>query len=244
MKKLMNRFRAPRGSRPGFGSGIRLLQVPGVFLCLLVFQGCSIKHDPEFAPVKPVVYNMGPKQSSGAIFQAGNDMRLFEDQIARNIGDVLTIQLVENTSVVQNNDMNIKKDNEIRVDAPTVFGQLNPTLMGYTLEQQIKLNRKLNAKSQGQQNNNLNGTVSVTVVDVQPNGNLVVRGEKRLGMTGGNEYVKIAGIVRPVDISAANMVLSTKVADATIVYSADGQMADATRQGWLSRFFYSPWFPF
>jgi len=210
---------------------------------MLLVQGCAIKRDPKFAPVAPQEIVL-PSQNNGAIFHAGNNLHLFEDQIARNIGDVLTVTLVESTSVAQNANMNIKKDNEITVDAPTIYGQVNPKFLGYSLEQNIKLNRKLTGTSQGNQNNNLNGTVSVTVVEVLANGNLVIRGEKRLGMTGGNEYVKISGIVRPIDIDASNSVPSTKVADATIIYSADGQMADATKQGWLSRFFYSPWFPF
>jgi len=71
----------------------------------------------------------------------------------------------------------------------------------------------------------------------------VVRGEKRLNLNQGNEYIKISGIVRPVDISVANTVPSTKVADATIVYTADGASADANKVGWLARFFISAAFP-
>ena len=215
----------------------------GLLLLLLLQSGCVLKHDPAFAPTRP---NTGvlPVPNNGAIYQAGSDIRLFEDQVARRVGDVLTIVLIENTSVVQNNNMDLKKDNQITADAPTVLGQLDPKILGLSLEQNIQLKRKMNTKNKGKQDNNLNGTVSVTVTEVLPNGNLVVRGEKRLGMTGGNEYVKIAGIVRPIDIDVANTVPSTKVADATIVYSAEGQMADASKQGWLSRFFYSPWFPF
>ena len=83
----------------------------------------------------------------------------------------------------------------------------------------------------------------MTVADVLPNGNLVIRGEKRLNLNQGNEYVKISGIVRPTDVTASNTVPSTKVADATIVYSADGANADANKVGWLSRFFLSAVFP-
>lgn len=213
-------------------------------ICLLLLQaGCALKHDPKFAPTRPHSTAL-PVPNTGAIYQTGNEIRLFEDQIARRVGDVLTITLVENTSVVQNNDMDLKKDSQITADAPTVFGQLDPKVLGLSLEQNIQFNRTMSGKNKGKQDNNLNGTVSVTVTDVLANGNLLVRGEKRLGMTGGNEYVKISGIVRRIDIDVANTVPSTKVADATIEYSADGQMADASKQGWLARFFYSPWFPF
>ncbi len=202
-----------------------------------------LKHDPQFAPTRPHATFL-PAPNTGSIYQAGNEIRLFEDQIARRVGDVLTVLLIENTSVVQINDMNLIKNGQIAADAPTVFGQFDPKILGLSLEQNIQFNRQLNARNNGRQDTNLNGTVSVTVTQVLPNGNLLVRGEKRLGMTGGNEYVKISGIVRPIDIDVANTVPSTKVADATIEYSADGQMADASKQGWLARFFYSPWFPF
>ena len=76
-----------------------------------------------------------------------------------------------------------------------------------------------------------------------PNGNLLVRGEKRLNLNQGNEYIKISGMVRPVDIGTDNSVLSTKIADATIVYSGDGANADSNKVGWLGRFFMSAAFP-
>jgi flagellar L-ring protein precursor FlgH len=82
------------------------------------------------------------------------------------------------------------------------------------------------------------------VADVLPNGYLYVRGEKRLNFNQGNEYVKIAGIVRPADIALDNSVPSTKVADATIIYNGDGAGADANKLGWLARFFMSAVFPF
>lgn len=204
----------------------------------LLFGGCVLKHDPQFAPVRPVVHRP-PIQDNGAIYQAGTEVRLFEDQIARRVGDVLTVVLVENTAVIQNDNLNQRKDDETSVDPPTLFGYP----ISY-LEQDIAFKRKFTSTNNGKQNNNLHGTVSVTVIEVLSNGNLVVRGEKRLALTGGNEYVKLSGIVRPVDIDTANTVLSTSIADATVVYEGEGQMADASKKGWLERFFYSPFFPF
>lgn len=207
------------------------------FLVLLV-NGCVLKHDPRFAPIRPVVAH-APIKATGAIYQIGNDIRLFEDRVARNVGDVLTVVLVENTNVTKTDNLNQKKNSETSLDPPTVYGY--PLTF---LQQDIAINRKLTSSNNGKQNNNLHGTVSVTVVEILANGNLVVRGEKRLGLTGGNEYIKFSGIVRPVDIDVSNTVPSTSVADATIVYEGEGQMADASKLGWLERFFYSPYFPF
>jgi flagellar L-ring protein FlgH len=71
-----------------------------------------------------------------------------------------------------------------------------------------------------------------------------VRGEKRVTLNQGDEYIRLSGIVRPVDIDADNTIASDKVADATIMYTGDGAMADASKMGWFARIIYSPWFPF
>jgi flagellar L-ring protein precursor FlgH len=92
--------------------------------------------------------------------------------------------------------------------------------------------------------NQLTGSISVTVVEVLPNGNLKVRGEKRVALNDGSEYIRLAGIVRPIDIDVANIVPSSKVADATIMYTGDGAMAESSKMGWITRFFNSPIFPF
>jgi Flagellar basal body L-ring protein len=84
----------------------------------------------------------------------------------------------------------------------------------------------------------------VTVIDVLPNGNLSVRGEKRVALNQGDEFIRLSGIVRPVDITASNMISSDKVADVTIMYVGEGALADSSKMGWLSRVVQSPWFPF
>jgi flagellar L-ring protein precursor FlgH len=86
--------------------------------------------------------------------------------------------------------------------------------------------------------------VTVTVAQVLPNGNLVVQGEKWITINHGDEFIRIRGIVRPMDIGPDNSVPSTKVADAQILYSGKGSMARAQRPGWLTEFFLSPLMPF
>ncbi|MCK5888736.1 MAG: flagellar basal body L-ring protein FlgH, partial [Methylococcales bacterium] len=83
-----------------------------------------------------------------------------------------------------------------------------------------------------------------TVVAVLPNGNLRIRGEKRVTLNDGSEYIRLSGIVRTVDIDASNTILSSKVADATIMYTGDGVVADSSKMGWFSKLFLSPFFPF
>src|SRR3546814_1679253 len=98
-------------------------------------------------------------------------------------------------------------------------------------------NSTFGGKGQATQSNTLSGEISVTIAEVYPNGTMLVRGEKLVTLNRGDEYIRIAGIVRPEDITADNRILSTRVADARITYSGTGEIARASRQGWLQRFF-------
>jgi flagellar L-ring protein FlgH len=208
-------------------------------LVLLLLAACTPipPRDPEFAPVQPASLRP-PVQNSGSIYQSGYDMRLFQDNKAMRVGDVLTIKLQELTQAKKADDLNAKKDNSILASAPMILG--NPT----SVETEIKTTKDFKGAGTADQSNSLKGDISVTVVELLPNGNLKVRGEKRVTLNQGNEYIRLSGIVRPVDIDPDNTIASDKVADATIMYIGDGAMADASKMGWLSRIIYSPWFPF
>ncbi|MGE0388340.1 MAG: flagellar basal body L-ring protein FlgH [Gammaproteobacteria bacterium] len=210
--------------------------------------------DPAFAPSFPAVRPGANQAATGAIYQTGNEIALFEDLRARRIGDLLTIRLTESTNATKSSNTKISKDTSATIDNPTILGT-SPSFSlpgalplasttGNTLESNLSSSHDFEGKGDSSQSNRLTGDITVTVADVLPNGNLVVRGEKRLNLNQGNEYVKIEGIVRPLDIGADNTVLSTKVADATIVYSGDGAQADANKLAWLARFFISALLPF
>ena len=93
------------------------------------------------------------------------------------------------------------------------------------------------------QSNRLQGSVTVTVIQRLPNGNLVVQGQKNMRLNQGDELVQIQGIVRPADINPDNTISSGKVADARIAYGGRGAIAQSNSMGWLGRFFNSPIFP-
>ena len=125
------------------------------------------------------------------------------------------------------------------------FGSTNPEALRHeVLRSKADLGIAFDGDGENTQENQFNGSVSVSVVEVLTNGYLRVRGEKRIGMTGGNEYIRVSGIVRPEDIDINNTVESTRIADATLVYVGDGQVADASKMGWLAKFFISTIWPF
>jgi flagellar L-ring protein precursor FlgH len=201
------------------------------------------QRDPAFAPVAPADLRP-PPQSSGSIYQSGYDMRLFEDNKAMRVGDILTITLNEDTRAKKADALDTKKDNQMEVQVPSLFGMAAHVLTGNDIATKLQSTKEFIGSGAADQSNSLDGNISVTVVEQLPNGNLRVRGEKRVTLNQGDEYIRLSGIVRPVDIDPANTVSSDKVADATIMYTGNGAMADASKMGWLARIVNSPWFPF
>jgi flagellar L-ring protein precursor FlgH len=225
-------------------------------MSIMVLSACNSttgpKRDPEFAASLPPVVPE-PVQANGTIYQPGNNLFLFEDLRARRVGDVLTIRLVESTAGSKSANTSSERSQATDVANPTLFGttpqfdvpNIAPlaNTSDLTLQQSLQSDHEFDGGGQSSQSNTLEGDITVTVAAVLPNGNLVIRGEKRINLNQGNEYVKISGMVRPADI-VNNTVLSTRVADATIIYSGDGSIADANKLGWLARFFISAIFPF
>ncbi|PLX60004.1 MAG: flagellar basal body L-ring protein FlgH [Sedimenticola selenatireducens] len=233
----------------------RLFSLMMLALTAVALAGCNTApvRDPAYAPIRPVVAAPKP-EGNGAIYQAGYEQSWFEDMRARRVGDMLTIELVEKTDAKKSATTEVSKSNSNSVTNPTLLGstpQFNaPGLLplasnrGNNLGFSLESEHDFSGEGDSEQNNELTGNITVTVIEVLPNGYLVVRGEKRIGINQGNEYVKVSGIVRPADIDATNTVLSTRLADPTIVYVGDGAVADSNVMGWLGRFFISALMPF
>ncbi len=214
----------------------------------LLLHGCAstrmeVQPDPMFAPVDLKAPRFQPV-NNGSIFQSGRSVRLFEDSKAFRVGDLLSITLSESTNASKSAATNTAKDDDVTIGAGTLFG-ISPTHNGETfLNSGLSAERAFAGSGDTAQSNSLRGEISVMVTDILPNGNLVVRGEKIIGLNQGSEFIRIAGIVRPQDVSANNVVVSGKLANARIFYGGGGVIAEANTKGWLSRFFDSPVFPF
>lgn len=215
---------------------------PKILFCVLVMMGLTAcvhtvpptaVHQPMSARPATVA---SPPAANGAIYQAGLAERtLFEDRRARRVGDTMTITISERTAAS-------KKSNT--ASARTSNNQFGVTgLAG--LPGKSFLNSNLNATSdfafdgsgESASNNDFNGVITVTVIDVMANGNLLVSGEKQMGINQGAEYIRFSGIVNPAHLTSTNSVSSTLVADARIEYRANGGLDSAQVMGWLSRFF-------
>lgn len=199
--------------------------------------------DAGYAPAFPVAAQP-PQPSNGAIYQAGYSKNMFEDARARSVGDLITVILTEETDAQKTASTSTAKDNSIELGAPSIFGQSVTHNGNEVLSASVGTATEFTGDGSSSQSNSLTGNITVFVSNVLPNGNLVIRGEKRLTLNQGDEYIRLSGIVRPEDVSPENTVESTKVANAEILYSGNGAVADSNRQGWLSRFFNSPLWPF
>lgn len=224
---------------------MKTIKISSLLALLVLLNACENipERDPNFAPVEPA-YLKPPVQNTGSIYQSGYDVSLFEDHSSRRVGDILTVKLQESTKANKKSDLDTSKQTAISAKVPSFFGVQPGTLLGQDISSEVAVNDSFKGAGAADQSNSLAGDLTVTVVEVLPNKNLKIRGEKRVTLNRGSEYIRLSGMVRPIDIDASNSVPSTKVADATIMYTGDGAVADASKVGWLSRFFLSPYFPF
>ncbi len=224
----------------------RVISGAGLLLIIILTSACSTPaalSKPGFAPATPVI-QAPTKPLSGSIYTSSNNHFLFEDQKARRVGDLITVILQERTKSAKKATTSTKKDSTINIPAPTIMGH-GITYKGKSiLANSIQSGSTFAGEGGSNQSNSLSGNIAVTVAQVLPNGNLIVRGEKLLTLNQGSEIVRISGIIRPVDINPDNSIRSTQIANAQITYGGNGIVADSNKAGWLTRFFNSSVWPF
>ncbi len=211
--------------------------------CSLAVSGCSylsnMNRQVEVAQpltAKPAPLPApAPVEPSGAIYQAASFRPLFEDPRARNVGDTLTIVLNEQLNATKQSASTAQKTDADVIAVPTIKGVPFKTLQGLS----VSGNSSNNFAGQGasSSSNLFTGTITVTVTEVLGNGNMIVAGERQIGINQGSEFIRFSGVVAPMFIVNGNTVSSTQVADARIEYRGTGYIDEAQTMGWLSRFF-------
>jgi flagellar L-ring protein precursor FlgH len=191
-------------------------------------------HQPMTARPAPRPDNLS---NSGSIYQAGVSRTLFEDRRARYVGDTMTIAIAETTSASTKSNTKASRSTSISASAPTITGLPGKSFQGMALS--ASGSNSLDGKGEAAANNVFTGIITVTVIEVLPNGNLLVSGEKQVSIGAGIEYIRLSGIVNPYFINSANTISSTNVADARIEYKESGVISEAQIMGWLARFFLS-----
>lgn len=182
--------------------------------------------------------------NNGSIYNAATARPLFEDRRARLVGDTLTINIAEKTAAAKKSDTKADRSQDSSLSIPTISGLpfksfQNSSLGGGVTTPKLSASSSHAFEGSGENtsSNNFTGVLTVTVIEVYPNGNLLVSGEKQIGLKEGEEFIRFSGVVNPNTITAANTVQSTQVADARIEYKANGFIDSAQVMGWLGRFF-------
>jgi flagellar L-ring protein precursor FlgH len=231
-----------------------ITRVSALGLLALGLGGCAtapepLAHSPQFAPVIPVAIDK-PRMATGAIYNGRHSDNFFGRSRNYRVGDLITVMLDESTRAGREQKGSVSREAENNVVPSGLVSKimrLPDKLLGDRFDGSlngVNLN-KSTIKSDGVgtagQSASLTGAVSVSVVEVLANGNLMVRGEKQLALTEGAEVIQVSGIIRPDDVSPNNMVQSRRLANAQISYRGTGDMAAVAKTGWGTKALLQIW---
>ena len=219
-----------------------IIALRGLTKTLCVFGLClTLSH----CAVTPSTITQGPitakatsvnnaHKTEGSIYAASHYRPLFEDRRSRMVGDIITINITESTNASKDGNSSASKTGAVDASIASFKGKPIPNA---SLSASSDIAYSDDAKVAS--SNRFNGFITATVVDVLPNGNLVVSGEKQIALDKGTEFVRFSGVVNPDTVALGNTVPSSRVADARIEYRTNSNLDAAQVVSILSRFFLS-----
>ena len=186
-----------------------------------------------------VIYSVTCSQAGSIWARRDKNMRdLYADDVARNIGDILTIKITEDSKVDNKAKRDLKKEtNRSIFFNGEVGGFADLGEFGMAAESKNELKGKADYKDE----RSFVDFITVVVVDIMPNGNLLVMGTRNRNIAGDIQIIEVSGIVRPSDIAFDNTIESKKVADFRVVTKNKGIAAPYNKPGWLGRIFDIVW---
>ena len=213
--------------------------------CACILCGCStygtrpdsIRPEVNMQPV-PVVK---PYYSPGSLWPGENSRNsLFADNKARYVNDIVTIIVDESSSGQNKASTNSSRDTKTNSGISALLGidtsilKANPN-MGASISVGGTSANSLKGTGDTSRGGTLQARITAKVVRVLDNGNLLLEGRRQMTLNEEDQYIVVTGIVRPEDITADNLVSSSQIADARIVYTGTGVLHDKQRPGWLTR---------
>ncbi|MDE1351508.1 flagellar basal body L-ring protein FlgH [Vibrio aestuarianus] len=192
--------------------------------------------DPAWAPIHPKQKPEHYAAETGSLFNLQHINSLYDDSKPRGIGDIITVNLDESTKAAKSADADLSKSNDSSMD-PLAVGGKDLTIGDYNFSYALKNDNNFNGSAEANQSNSISGSITVEVIEVLANGNLVIRGEKWLTLNTGDEYIRLSGTIRPDDIDFDNTIASTRISNARIQYAGTGTNQDMQEPGFLARFF-------
>ncbi|MDR1920232.1 MAG: flagellar basal body L-ring protein FlgH [Candidatus Adiutrix sp.] len=207
----------------------------------LVNQEAALRNPPVEIYSEPAVRN------EGSLFSEDSRLDMFSDLKARQVGDIITINIVETSKASKTANTATSRSNAVNAQTNALLGYENPAnlpgignlfdKLNFRSAVGIDANYDSNFAGKGStsRNENMTAKMSARVIQVLPNGNLVIRGSQEIMVNNEKQYITVQGVVRQADVSADNTVLSTYLADARIDYTGQGDLSRKQREGWLSR---------
>jgi flagellar L-ring protein precursor FlgH len=229
----------PRPRRSGLDRSLAVCTILFIGVVFMLLGGCATAPKvemPEVTTARPVVAPK-PVAANGAIFQVASYRPLFEDRRARHVGDILIVQIAEKISASKK--ASTTTDRTSSMDAGiSALPFVSPNSFARA-SAKASSDSAFEGKGATANDNTFSGTITVTVVEVLPNGNLLVAGEKQVGVNQNMDVLRFSGVVDPATILAGNTVSSYQIADARIAFRGKGGIDEAQTVGWLARFFLS-----
>jgi flagellar L-ring protein precursor FlgH len=186
---------------------------------------------PDFAPVYPLA-NEQSRPATGGIYGNRQSDAWFGRGRNYQVGDLVTVLLNESTQAARSQKTDVSREASNTAVPAGVAARVEkaiPLLSGINLNESTTAS---SGKGSADQKASLSGSVTVTVIEILANGNLVVRGEKKLGLSEGTEVIQVSGVIRPQDIGPNGTVQSLRLANAQISYRGSGELAAASKPGW------------
>lgn len=180
-------------------------------------------------PAAPAAAN-----GNGAIFQVATGYApLHYGTRAAQVGDIVTVVLIERSTTSKSAAGKTDRGGDASITPPSVgpLAVIDPAALNLAAGGSFK------GQGNASQSSSLQADITVTIAQVRPNGTALIRGEKLMTFSQGDEWIQLSGIIRLADIDADNRIASTRVADAKIAYAGSGAIQKSSRPGWLSRFF-------
>jgi flagellar L-ring protein FlgH len=215
-----------------------------ILLTILLFSSCAAPQKPPVAirePLEEIETDDEEKNEPGSLWRENNHS-MFADRKARDVGDIVTVIISEKASASKEATTSTSRKSNMSASIPNFFGLENDKIWA-TSHNPIDLENLVKADfSNGFDGNgtttrkeDLSAFLTTQVVGRYPNGQLKIRGGKEVMVNNEVQIIYLTGIVRPVDITSANTVNSTKILNARISYTGKGAISDKQEPGWAMR---------
>jgi flagellar L-ring protein precursor FlgH len=228
---------------------------------LTLFSGCAaptviqsqaadqsrLTGPPVTVPVQAVAAVENHSAGNGSLWVDGGSLsEMFINAKARRVGDIVTIKIVENSKATNNATTKTDRTTAMSVGLTDLFGLENKFPSGSNFFNPFSplesdYSNQFDGSGSTARSGALTAYITARIIQIQTNGNLVIEGNREVRVNGENQIITLTGLIRPRDISPANIVQSTYIADARISYSGSGVLNDQQRPGWLARILNNIW---